>query len=39
MKLPEDFTLNGVLNGNLNHIPGEVESKIRSKPFQLSILG
>jgi hypothetical protein len=33
LKIPEDYTMRGAINGNLTHLPGTVGKKMRSKPF------
>jgi hypothetical protein len=39
LRIPEDYTLNGQINGSLIHCEGQVGRKLRSQPFSLSILG
>jgi len=39
LKIPEDYTLKGRLNGSLHHIEGSVGKKMRSKPVSLDIIG
>jgi len=39
LKIPEDYTFNGTINGSLDHVNSQVGKNMRSKPFSLSILG
>jgi hypothetical protein len=39
LKVPEDYTFMGSLNGSLQHNSGPVGRKMRSKPFSFNILG
>jgi hypothetical protein len=39
LKIPEDYTLKGKVNGNIAHGSGTVGKKMRSKPFALELLG
>jgi len=39
LKIPEDYTMKGTINGNLTHIQSQVGRKLRSNPFTLTILG
>jgi hypothetical protein len=33
LKVPEDYTLRGIINGSITHGAGAVGKKMRSKPF------
>lgn len=39
LKIPEDYTLKGLVNGSIEHIASSVGKKLRSKPFGLEIMG
>lgn len=39
LKIPEDYTIRGKVNGNIAHGSGPVGKKMRSKPFALELLG
>ena len=35
LKIPEDYTLKGMVNGSVEHVASPVGKKLRSKPFAL----
>lgn len=39
LSIPEDFTIGGVVNGDVAHKEGQVGRKMRANPFSLKILG
>jgi hypothetical protein len=39
IKIPEDFTINGNINGSIRHLKNNVSSKLRTAPFEISVLG
>jgi hypothetical protein len=39
IKIPEDFTINGSVNGSIRHLKNNVSSKLRTAPFVIAVLG
>ena len=35
LKIPEDYTLKGLVNGSVEHVASSIGKKLRSKPFAL----